>query len=128
MKMETRIVPFLRVGGLVEQDDVDACLRVLHAAALPGGSFVPRPQRKQFAQAFASHEGVRKAVAVNACGTALDLWMMALNIGPGDEVIVPPLIFVCISTCAANWIWWNADLGGLGDNDLGGPASAGFAH
>jgi dTDP-4-amino-4,6-dideoxygalactose transaminase len=100
MKMETRIVPFLPLGGLVEQDDLDACLRVLHAATLPGGSFFPLPEEKQFEEAFALHEGAGKAVAVNSCGTALDLCMMALNIGPGDEVVVPPLTFVCTATCA----------------------------
>ena len=33
------------------------------------------------------------AVAVNSCTAALHLAMRALNIGPGDEVIVPDLTF-----------------------------------
>ena len=40
------------------------------------------------------HEGCQKAVAVNSCGTALDLCMMALGVGEGDEVIVPGQTFV----------------------------------
>src|SRR5688572_19157304 len=43
----------------------------------------------------------KHAVAVNSCGTALDLCMMALGVGPGDEVITTPLTFVCTATCAS---------------------------
>ncbi len=94
-------MPFLALGGLFEQDDVDAATRVLQTATEPGGSFFPLPEENDFQDAFAEHEGARKAVAINSCGTGLDLCMMALGIGPGDEVIVPPLTFVCTATCAS---------------------------
>jgi len=94
-----RTVPFLPLGGLFEQDDIDACQRVMANATLPEGGFFPLPEEEQFQTAFARHEGAKKCVAVNSCGTALDLCMMALNIGPRDEVIVPPLTFVCTATC-----------------------------
>jgi len=96
-----RDIPFIALGGLFEQDDVEAATKVLNAAAAEGGSFFPLPEENDFQQAFAEHEGAKKAVAVNSCGTALDLCMKALDIGPGDEVIVPPLTFVCSATCAA---------------------------
>lgn len=96
-----RDLRFLPYGGLFEQDDIDACTRVLQAAAQPGGDFFPLPEEIEFQREFARHEGARCAVAVNSCGTSLDLCMMALGIGPGDEVIVPPLTFVCTATCAS---------------------------
>jgi dTDP-4-amino-4,6-dideoxygalactose transaminase len=99
--METRDIPFLSLGGLFEQDDSDACRRVLRSAISPEGSFSPLPEENEFQSAFAKHEGAKKAVAVNSCGTALDLCMMSLDIAAGDEVIVPPLTFVCTATCAA---------------------------
>jgi dTDP-4-amino-4,6-dideoxygalactose transaminase len=99
--MEIRRIPFLPLGGLFEQDDIDECQRVLANAALSEGGFFPLPEEEEFQSAFAKFEGAKKCVAVNSCGSALDLCMMALNIGPGDEVIVPPLTFVCTATCAA---------------------------
>jgi len=95
-----RDVPFLALGGLFEQDDVEAATHVLAAATGVDGNLFPLPEENDFQNAFALHEGARKAVAVNSCGTALDLCMMALGIGAGDEVIVPPLSFVCTATCA----------------------------
>ena len=96
-----RDIPFLALGGLFERDDIEAAAAVLEAASAPGGSFFPLPEETDFQNAFAEHEGAASAVAVNSCGTALDLCMMALDVGPGDEVIVPPLTFVCSATCAA---------------------------
>lgn len=98
--MEKRSMPFAPLGGLFESDDVEAVCQVLRSACAPGGGFFPLPQENDFQQAFAKHEGASRAVAVNSCGTALDLCMMALKVGPGDEVIVPPLTFVCTATCA----------------------------
>ena len=101
MDTPKRDVPFCALGGLFDQDDVEAAAGVLRAATEEDGSFFPLPEENDFQAAFARHEGAARAVAVNSCGTALDLCMMALDIAPGDEVIVPPLTFVCSATCAA---------------------------
>jgi dTDP-4-amino-4,6-dideoxygalactose transaminase len=47
-----------------------------------------------FEKAFAKMHGVDEAVAVNSCTAALHLSLKALDIGPGDEVMVPSLTFV----------------------------------
>lgn len=99
--MQIRPVPFLALGGLFEADDIEAANSVISAAGREGGNFFPLPEEKQFQGAFAQHEGAKHAIAVNSCGTALDLCMMVLGIKPGDEVITTPLTFVCTATCAS---------------------------
>jgi perosamine synthetase len=99
--MDRRRVPFQALGGGFDEDDIDAALKVMRAAAAPAGDFFPLPEETDFQQAFARHEGADFCVACNSCGTALDLCMSALKIGPGDEVVVPGLTFVCTATCAA---------------------------
>ena len=47
-----------------------------------------------FERAFAELHGVNNAVAVNSCTAGLHLSLRALNMGPGDEVLVPSLTFV----------------------------------
>jgi dTDP-4-amino-4,6-dideoxygalactose transaminase len=95
-----REIPFGAMGGVYEQDDIDAVMNIVKGASKPGGSFFPLPEETDFQNAFAAHEGAAKAIGVNSCGTALDLCMMALGVGPGDEVITTPLTFVCTATCA----------------------------
>ncbi len=97
--MHIRQIPFRPLGGLVEQDDLEAVTRVV-AAAGEGGGFFPLPEEEEFQRRFAEHEGARRAIAVNSCGTALDCCMMALGIGPSDEVITTPLTFVCTAGTA----------------------------
>jgi perosamine synthetase len=99
--MSLRQVPFQALGGVFDEDDIQAALRVLKAAAGPAGDFFPLPEENDFQKAFAAHEGAGFGVACNSCGTALDLCLSALKIGPGDELILPGLTFVCTATCAA---------------------------
>lgn len=98
--MRIREIPFIAMGGVYEQDDVDAVHRCVAGAVGTDGNFFPMPEENQFQEALAQHEGARKAVAVNSCGTALDCCMMALGIGAGDEVITTPLTFVCTAGTA----------------------------
>ena len=98
--MTRREVPFLSLGGIYDQEDVDAVTSIVLKATEEGGSFFPLPEETDFQSAFAEHEGAAKAVAVNSCGTALDCCMMALGIGAGDEVITTPLTFVCTAGAA----------------------------
>ena len=55
---------------------------------------------RRFESAFAECVGTKFAVAVNSCTAALHLSMRALNIGPGDEVIVPDLTFAATANAA----------------------------
>lgn len=93
--MEIREIPFVPMGGVYEQDDLDAVTRVTSQALEPAGNFFPLPEENDFQARLAQHEGAKRAIAVNSCGTALDCCMMALGISPGDEVITTPLTFVC---------------------------------
>lgn len=93
--MQIREVPFLALGGIIEQDDIEAAMKVISAASGPSGNFFPLPEENDFQNALAEHEGAQKAIAVNSCGTALDCCMKALGIKEGDEVITTPLTFVC---------------------------------
>lgn len=47
-----------------------------------------------FERLFAKHLGVRYAIATSSCTGALHMGLAALNIGPGDEVILPDLTWV----------------------------------
>ena len=98
--MEIRPIPFIAMGGVYEDDDVEAVREVTARVAAGGGDFFPLPEENDFQAAFATHEGAGRAVAVNSCGTALDCCMMALGIGEGDEVITTPLTFVCTAGTA----------------------------
>ena len=61
---EKRNIPYLALGGVYGPDDVDVVSKVISAAALPGGDFFPMPEENLFQEAFASHEGAARAVAV----------------------------------------------------------------
>lgn len=73
----------------ITTDDKRAVSQALNSRWLTGGPLV-----RGFESAFADYVGVKFAVAVNSCTAALHLAMRVLNIGPGDEVIVPDLTFV----------------------------------
>ena len=79
-------IPFF-VPWTIEEDK-KAVLEALSSRWLTGG-----PKVKEFERVFTKYIGVKHAVAVNSCTAALHLAMRALEIGPGDEVIVPVLTF-----------------------------------
>jgi len=93
--MKIREIQFQALGGVIDQDDIDAAMKVISVASGSNGNFFPLPEENDFQNALAAHEGAQKAIAVNSCGTALDCCMMALGIKEGDEIITTPLTFVC---------------------------------
>lgn len=79
----------------IDQSDVDAVVGALHSEWLTTG-----PKVREFEQAFAKFTGAGEAVAVNSGTAALHAAIRALEIGPGDEVIVPALTFAASANCA----------------------------
>ena len=52
------------------------------------------PKTQEFEQRFAASVQAPYAVGLNSCTAALHLALLALGIGPGDEVITSPMTFV----------------------------------
>jgi dTDP-4-amino-4,6-dideoxygalactose transaminase len=52
------------------------------------------PKAARFEQELASYVGSTHALAVSSCSAALHLALLAIGVGPGDEVITTPLTFV----------------------------------
>jgi dTDP-4-amino-4,6-dideoxygalactose transaminase len=73
--------------------ELDAIAEVLAGPILTTGDWVTR-----FEARFADYLGVRHAIAVTSCTGALHLSLLALGIGPGDEVITTPMTFIATAT------------------------------
>jgi perosamine synthetase len=64
------------------------------AQAVASGWVAQGPRVAAFEKAFADRVGACDAVALSSCTTSLHLALVVLDIGPGDEVIVPSLSFI----------------------------------
>ncbi len=73
----------------IDEEDIAAVVEVLRSDWLTTG-----PKVLIFEKAIADFVGCRHAVAVSSGTAALHAAATAANIGPGDEVILPPLTFV----------------------------------
>lgn len=81
---------FLPYGRqLIEEDDIAAVVAVLRDKWLTTG-----PAVKSFEDALAARVGASHAVACASGTAALHLAMLALDIAPGDRVVVPTLTFL----------------------------------
>jgi dTDP-4-amino-4,6-dideoxygalactose transaminase len=85
-------VPFLDLKGQYKQikDEVlKAVEEVFEKTAFTNGFSV-----QKFETDFAAYCGTKHAIACNSGTSALQLAMIALGIGPGDEVIIPANTFI----------------------------------
>lgn len=71
------------------EEFLEAIGQVCEEAAFSGGKFADR-----FDEEFARYVGTEYACGVNNGTTALHLAMLALGVGPGDEVIVPANTYI----------------------------------
>jgi len=78
----------------LEPDDITAAVRVLRS-----GQLVQGPEVAGFEDEFSAQVSGRTCVAVSSGTSALWLTLLALGIGPGDEVILPSFTFA--ATAAA---------------------------
>jgi len=80
---------------------------------LMSGWLTQGPKTEAFEQAFAKRHGVKYALATSSCTTALHLILTALNIGLGDEVIVPAFTWISTANvvlyCGATPIFVDVD-------------------
>lgn len=83
------------------------------AAVLESGWLTQGPRVAEFERAVAAYCGAVHAVACSNCTTALHLALLALDVGPGDEVIVPSLTFIATANavvhCGARPVFADVD-------------------
>jgi perosamine synthetase len=73
----------------MDEEEIQAVSDVLRSGWIGLG-----PKTAAFEQQFAKFVGAPWAVALNSCTAALDMAVRLLDIGHGDEVIVPTMTFV----------------------------------
>lgn len=79
----------------IDEDDIQAVERVLRSDYLTCG-----PRVTEFEECLCSYTDAKYAIAVSNATAALHLCMMALDVGPGDEVWVSAVSFVASANCA----------------------------
>jgi len=76
----------------ITEAEIGAVTGVLRTSTLSLG-----PKLAEFEEVFAAFHCMPHAVAVSSGTAALHLALLALNIGPGDEVIVPSFTFIAVA-------------------------------
>jgi len=90
--IRTRLLPY--GSHWIDDDDIAAVTATLHSGWLTTG-----PQVETLERQLAHLTRSTTAVAVSSGTAALHAALFALGIGPGDEVIVPPLTFAASVNC-----------------------------
>lgn len=86
------MIPYSR--QTVDEEDIEAVV-----AALRSGWLTTGPAVAEFEEHLAGFVGTEHAVALSSGTAALHAIMSALGLGPGDEVIVPPMTFAATANC-----------------------------
>jgi hypothetical protein len=89
-------VPFPSWPGF-EADEIEAVGAVLASGAV---NYWTGEQCRRFEEEFAVFVGMRRAISVANGTLALEQALHAMDIGPGDEVIVPARTFIASASCA----------------------------
>jgi UDP-4-amino-4,6-dideoxy-N-acetyl-beta-L-altrosamine transaminase len=79
---------------IIDEEDIAAVVEALRSDWLTSGPAVER-----FEQDVCTFTGARHGVAVCNGTAALHAAMYALGLGPGDEVVVPPMTFAATANC-----------------------------
>ncbi|HON17322.1 MAG TPA: DegT/DnrJ/EryC1/StrS family aminotransferase [Spirochaetota bacterium] len=80
-------IPFHR--AYLSTEEINSVTEVIKSGWLTMGE-----KTFEFEKSFSDYVGASHSIAVNSCTAALHLALKSLNIGPGDEVILPAMTFV----------------------------------
>lgn len=94
--MNVRLLDVRRQNLPLEQELAEAFKRVLHS-----GRYILGPEVEGFEQASAAIAGARFGIGMSSGTDAILVALMALGIGPGDEVICPSFTFFATAGCIA---------------------------
>jgi len=81
-----------------EPDEVEAASAVLRSGKV---NYWTGEEGREFEKEYAAHVGVKHAIAVANGTVGLELALLALGIGPGDEVITTSRTFIASASCVA---------------------------
>jgi dTDP-4-amino-4,6-dideoxygalactose transaminase len=87
-----RSIPIIDLGGeyLALKKKIDAAI----SRVLASGSYILGEETQRLEADIAAYCGVRHGIGVNSGTDAILIALRALDIGPGDEVIVPSMTFI----------------------------------
>jgi dTDP-4-amino-4,6-dideoxygalactose transaminase len=95
----SQAIPQLDLGA--QHAPIAPQLRAAFERVLASNSFILGAEVSAFEAEVARYIGVEHALGVSSGTDALLLALMALGVGPGDEVIVPPFSFFATAGCVA---------------------------
>jgi len=80
------------LGSYYTEDEINAAVNSIRDSMDWTVGFGPNPKEiDKFEKEFAEFCGTEYAVALNSCGTGIDMAIRCLNLEPGDEVISPAI-------------------------------------
>lgn len=94
--MNVSLLDLKAQNGALEPELQEAFLRVVRS-----GHFILGPEVERFERALAEFTGAKHVVGVSSGTDAILVALMALGIGPGDEVICPSFTFFATAGCVA---------------------------
>ena len=94
--LESRKIPdeILTAGPSISNLEI----KYVHDAVSTGWNYHHSDYITRFENSFAEYVGAKYAMATSSCSGALHLALLALGIGPGDEVIVPDVTWVATAS------------------------------
>jgi dTDP-4-amino-4,6-dideoxygalactose transaminase len=102
------------LGSYYTEEEIETVVRTIRESLdwTVGFGFICK-EITDFEAAFAKYCGTADSISINGAGTGLDMAMMALDLEPGDEVIVPALNFKAAALSVigqgGNVVWCEVD-------------------